>query len=193
VIEAGTGLARDKNPVRAARRAAGEAMARLVSPGRSGSSPGGLRAADLALVFCAGVAEASLPAVLAEVRSITGVARPVGCSGSGVLTEAGEIENEQGVSVLVCASDTLRSVPFLIDGLKGRDREVGRQIGQMIHEEEAAGSLLLLFPDSISCHPDQRRRKGPRACAPSSSAARKWSPTPSAACCCRGPSPTASG
>src|SRR5262245_23000978 len=124
MIEAGTGLARDRDPVRAARQAAGEALRRL-----GAQRAGGARAAELALVFCAGVGQPALASVLSEVRSITGVERPVGCSGAGVLTESGEIENEPGVCVLICASDTLRAYPFLVDGLKGRDRDVGREIG----------------------------------------------------------------
>jgi len=155
MIEAGTGLARDRDPGRAARRASGEAMRRLTDR-RSAPEEyrDARRGSDLALVFCAGVSESSLPAVLEEVRAVTGVDNPVGCSGAGVLTEAGEIENEQGVSVLVCASDTLQTFPFLVDGLKGRDRDVGREIGRLIREKATPGSLLLVFPDSISCHPD---------------------------------------
>jgi len=63
---------------------------------------------DLALVFASG-APAEEPALLAAtVQEISGAPALVGCSGAGVLTEAGEVEGD-GVAVLALSGVTVRT------------------------------------------------------------------------------------
>ena len=83
---AGSGLSTQATPVRAGIEAARQATASL---------PG----CDLAVIFASG-APAEEPAMLiAAVQEITGAGAMLGCSGVGVLTDAGEVEGD-GVAVL---------------------------------------------------------------------------------------------
>jgi len=92
---AGSGLSAQADPIRAGIAAAREATAAL---------PG----CDLALVFASG-APAAAPALLTTaVQEVTGARVVMGCSGAGVLTEAGELEGD-GVAVLAVHSITART------------------------------------------------------------------------------------
>ncbi|MFT5685881.1 MAG: small ligand-binding sensory domain FIST [Myxococcota bacterium] len=94
-MNAGSGLSAQADPVRAGIEAARQATAAL-----SGC--------DLALVFASG-APAAQPALLTTaVQEITGAGVVMGCSGAGVLTEAGELEGD-GVAVLAIEGITVRT------------------------------------------------------------------------------------
>jgi small ligand-binding sensory domain FIST len=93
--------------------------------------------------------------MLAAVRRITGCRNLVGCSGAGVLATEGEIEDEEGVAVLALAGDHTTVAPFLVGNLRGRDREAGREIGEIVSPYRRGESVLVLFPDTLNCNPDQ--------------------------------------
>ncbi|HKY33942.1 MAG TPA: FIST N-terminal domain-containing protein [Candidatus Polarisedimenticolia bacterium] len=146
MINAGTGLASGGEPLECAERAARAAMARLAASGAE--------RADMVLLFTSGDTEGSSIPLLHAVRSICGTGNLAGCSGAGVLTEAGEIEGMAGAAVLALRSDSLRAVPFHLRGLRGRDHEVGREIGRLVQPHLDDNALVLLFPDTAACDPD---------------------------------------
>jgi len=147
MIAAGTGLATGADVERCAEKAAAQAMERLAATGA--------RSADALLAFTSGDLGGAEPRVLRVLRSVCGTGTLAGCSGAGILTESGEIEGERGVAVLALSSDSLSASPFFVRGLKGRDREVGREIGQLVEPHLDRNALLVLFPDTLSCNPEQ--------------------------------------
>jgi small ligand-binding sensory domain FIST len=143
MIWAGSGLSQEANPIKAAEEAAKAAM-----------SLAGLERAGLVLFFSTADHAKRYPEMLSAVRQATGCGNLVGCSGAGVLTADGEIEGERGVAVLALASDRATAAPFLVQGLKGRDREAGREIGEIVMPYRRGDSLLVLLPDTLNCNPD---------------------------------------
>ncbi len=144
MIWAGSGLSPRSDAVRAAEEAAHAAMSRA-----------GLRRADLVFFFATVEHAGKYSEMLAAVRRITSCRNLVGCSGAGVLATEGEIEDEEGVAVLVLAGDHTTTAPFIVGNLRGRDREAGREIGQIVGPYRRGESLLVLFPDTLNCNPDQ--------------------------------------
>ena len=92
---AGSGLSTLTEPVRAGIEATRAAIARL---------PG----CDLAFVFASGAPAQEPDLLAAAVQEISGAPALVGCSGAGVLTEAGEVEGD-GVAVLALSGVTART------------------------------------------------------------------------------------
>lgn len=92
---------------------AGSGLSAIAAPVRAGieatrAAIEGLPGCDLALVFASG-APAAEPALLAAaVQEISGATALVGCSGAGVLTEAGEVEGD-GVAVLALSDVSVRT------------------------------------------------------------------------------------
>ena len=146
MIQAATGLASGKDPVKCAEQAARMAMESLASRGA--------RRADAVLVFTSGEAIGSFVPMLHAIRSQCQTGNLAGCSGAGVLTQEGEIEGENGVAVLTLASDTMKATPFFVRDLKGRDVEAGHEIGRVIQPLLSDNALLVIFPDTLSCNPE---------------------------------------
>lgn len=144
MIWAGSGLSRRSDSLRAAEEAARGAM-----------SAAGLTRAGLVFFFSTIEHSKNYPEMLAVVRRVTASGNLVGCSGAGVLATEGEIEGEEGVSVLALASDDITAAPFLVRNIRGRDREVGREIADLVSPYRRRESVLLLFPDTLSCNPEQ--------------------------------------
>jgi len=147
MITAGTGLATGDDLERCAETAASQAMEQLAATGG--------RAPDALLAFTSGELAGDGPRLLRALRSVCGTGTLAGCSGAGILTESGEIEGDKGVAVLALSSDSLRATPFFVRGLKGRDRDVGREIGKLVEPHLDQNAMLVLFPDTLSCNPDQ--------------------------------------
>ncbi len=143
MIWAGSGMSSARDPLRAAEQASLAAMSRA-----------GLQSAGLVFLFATSDHAPAYPEMLKTVRKATRCGNLVGCSGAGVLGSDGEIEGERGVVVLALAADKARAAPFLIQNLKGRDREAGREIGRLVSPYLAGGSILALFPDTLNCNPD---------------------------------------
>jgi small ligand-binding sensory domain FIST len=102
VILAGSGLSRASGATGAAREAALRALARL-----EGRPPA------FGLVYATPFYTEGFEALLGEIVGLLGTERVSGCSGLGVMTEAGEIEAAPGVAVLAVAGDELEAEPFL--------------------------------------------------------------------------------
>jgi small ligand-binding sensory domain FIST len=143
MIWAGSGLSDQSDAVRAAAQAAAAAM-----------SLAKLQRANLVFMFSTADHAAKYPEMLTAVRQVTGCGNLVGCSGAGVLTSDGEIEGEQGVAVLAVASDQATAAPFIVQNLKGRDRDAGREIGALVTPYRRGDSILVVFPDTLNCNPE---------------------------------------
>ena len=112
MIAAGTGLAVAGKVDNAVAEAALEAS--LAAIERSGTDH-----ADLALVF-ANDAYADAPDALHAIRRVTGARVVIGCSGTGILTERREVEDEAAIAVLVVHSESLVATPFAFERQAGR-------------------------------------------------------------------------
>jgi len=143
MIWAGSGLSQQSDGVRAAEEAASAAM-----------SASTMKKAGLVFFFATADHADKYPEMLAAVRRRTGCGNLVGCSGAGVLTSEGEIEGEEGVAVLALGADHAAAVPFLVQNLKSRDREAGREIGRLVAPYRKGDSLLVLLPDTLNCNPE---------------------------------------
>jgi len=143
MIWAGSGLSHKSDGVKAAEEAAAASVAHA-----------GLDRASLVLLFSTADHARRYPEMMNAVRRITGCGNLVGCSGAGVLTSDGEIEGDKGVAVLSVAADQATTAPFLVQNLRGRDRDAGREIGALVAPYRRGDSLLVVFPDTLNCNPD---------------------------------------
>jgi small ligand-binding sensory domain FIST len=143
MIWAGSGLSRRPDGIKAAEEAAAAAL-----------SAAGLDRAGLVFLFSTADHARGYTDMVAAVRQATGCGNLVGCSGAGVLTSEGEIEGEHGVAVLALAADRATAAPFLVEGLKGRDRDAGRELGRIVAPYRQGDSVLVLLPDTLNCNPD---------------------------------------
>src|SRR5437899_12419448 len=104
MIAAGTGLAVGGTVDNAALEASLQAVERS-----------GTDRADLALVFVTGDAYARAHEALHAVRRVTGARVGLGCSGTGILTERREAEEEVAVAGRVARGERLVATPFSDD------------------------------------------------------------------------------
>jgi small ligand-binding sensory domain FIST len=142
VIAAGTGFAAGQSFEDAALAAALQAVE------RSGTDH-----ADLSLVFVTGDdALAGAHAALHAVRRVTGARAVLGCSGTGVLTERGEVEGDAAVAVLAVRGEGLVATPFSFEG-QGERAELGSEVAQRVGATVAEGGCVLVLPDAMGCNP----------------------------------------
>src|SRR2546428_10468840 len=141
MIAAGTGLAVGG----AADNAALEASLQAIE--RSGTDR-----ADLALVFVTGDAHPRAHEALHAVRRVTGAPVALGCSGTGILTERREVEEELAVAVLVVRCERLVATPFSFER-QGERRDLGAELAQKIGSTVAEGGCVLVLPDAMGCNP----------------------------------------
>lgn len=147
MIRAGTGQSSSKPTEQAAAQAASAAMEQA-----------GVSRADAAMVFFSAEHAAHSQQLLSTLTRITRTEKIVGSSGAGVLTDAGEIEGQPGLAVLVFASDEIQSRPLLFEPLRERDEQIGAQIAQTIGASSDPTSLLILLPDTYNGQPHQLLR-----------------------------------
>ncbi len=141
MIAAGTGLAVGGAADSAALEASLDAL------GRSGSDR-----ADLALVFVTGDAYPRAHELLHAVRRVTGARAVLGCSGSGILTDRREVEEESAVAVLVVRCERLVATPFLLER-QGERPDLGIELAEQIGPTIAEGGCVLMLPDAVGCNP----------------------------------------
>src|SRR6058998_3994258 len=141
MIAAGTGLAVGGAADNAALEASLEAIERS-----------GAARADLALVFVTGDAHSRAHEALHAVRRVTGAPVVVGCSGTGILTERREVEEELAVAVLVVRCERLVATPFSFER-QGEQRDLGTELAQKIGSTVAEGGCVLVLPDAMGCNP----------------------------------------
>ncbi|PYN43852.1 MAG: hypothetical protein DME00_26120, partial [Candidatus Rokuibacteriota bacterium] len=141
MIAAGTGLAAGGTIDDAALEASLQAIERS-----------GTDRADLALVFVTGDAHARAHEALHAVRRVTGAPVVLGCSGTGILTERREVEEEPAVAVLVVRCERLVATPFSFER-QGERRDLGTELAQKIGSTVAEGGCVLVLPDAVGCNP----------------------------------------
>src|SRR5262245_33193674 len=141
MIAAGTGLAVGGTADNAALEASLQALERS-----------GADRADLALVFATGDVRARAHEALHAVRRVTGAPIVLGCSGTGILTERREVEEDLAVAVLAVRCERLVATPFAFER-QGERPEVGAELGRRIGRTVAEGGCVLVLPDAIGCNP----------------------------------------
>ena len=141
MIAAGTGIAVGGAADNAALEASLEALE------RSGADH-----ADLALVFVTGDAHTRAHEALHAVRRVTGAPVVLGCSGTGILTERREVEDELAVAVLAVRCERLVATPFLFER-QGEQRDLGTELARRIGPTVAEGGCALVLPDAMGCNP----------------------------------------
>jgi len=141
MIAAGTGIAVGGAADNAALEASLEALERS-----------GADRADLALVFVTGDAHTRAHEALHAVRRVTGAPVVLGCSGTGILTERREVEDELAVAVLAVRCERLVVTPFSFER-QGEQRDLGTELARRIGPTVAEGGCALVLPDAMGCNP----------------------------------------
>jgi small ligand-binding sensory domain FIST len=141
MIAAGTGIAVGGAADNAALEASLEALERS-----------GTDRADLALVFVTGDAHTRAHEALHAVRRVTGAPVVLGCSGTGILTERREVEDELAVAVLAVRCERLVATPFSFER-QGEQRDLGAELARRIGPTVAEGGCALVLPDAMGCNP----------------------------------------
>src|SRR5438093_692263 len=141
MIAAGTGLAVGGAADNAALEASLEAIERS-----------GAARADLALVFVTGDAHTRAHEALHAVRRVTGAPVGLGCSGTGILTERREVEDDLAVAVLAVRCERLVATPFSFER-QGEQRDLGTELARRIGPTVAEGGCALVLPDAMGCNP----------------------------------------
>jgi small ligand-binding sensory domain FIST len=141
MIAAGTGIAVGGAADNAALEASLEALE------RSGADH-----ADLALVFVTGDAHTRAHEALHAVRRVTGAPVVLGCSGTGILTERREVEDDLAVAVLAVRCERLVATPFSFER-QGEQRDLGAELARRIGPTVAEGGCVLVLPDAMGCNP----------------------------------------
>jgi len=141
MIAAGTGIAVGGAADNAALEASLEALERS-----------GADRADLALVFVTGDAHTRAHEALHAVRRVTGAPVVLGCSGTGILTERREVEDELAVAVLAVRCERLVVTPFSFER-QGEQRDLGTELARHIGPTVAEGGCALVLPDAMGCNP----------------------------------------
>src|SRR5256885_5671680 len=141
MIAAGTGLAAGGTIDDAALEASLQALE------RSGTDRAGL-----ALVFGTGDAHTRAHEALRAVRRVTGARVVLGCSGTGILTERREVEDDLAVAVLAVRCGRLVAAPFSFER-QGEQRDLGTELARRIGPTVAEGGCALVLPDAMGCDP----------------------------------------
>jgi small ligand-binding sensory domain FIST len=142
VIAAGTGLVTGKRADEAALAAARAAMA-----------ASGAAEADLALVFATGEAYPHGHALLRAVKRVTGARLVLGASGTGVISERGEVEAVPAVSVLAVRLGGALLAHPLLSRREALDAAAGADLAEQAEPAVAEGGALLILPDALHLNP----------------------------------------
>lgn len=123
-----------------ARTAGREAAKHAIAP--LGGDP-----ASLVLVFASAGHEQA--AMLEGVREITGDVRLAGCTGEGVITQAGSNESSHVVAVMAIRSSELTFTTFSATGFDDDSTAAGTRLALAIAPVCSADDLLILFADGV--------------------------------------------
>jgi hypothetical protein len=112
------------------------------------------------LVLVASTMGYDQPALLAGVRSVTGDAPLVGCTGAGLIDEDGPDDALRRVEVMVIASDQITFTPVIAKGVNEDSEAVGRDLAAQLSKAWPANpKFLLLLSDGLKInHPWKRAR-----------------------------------
>ena len=115
----------------------------------------GSRSADVAIVF-AGIKhdDDEYAGVLSAVRRTLPGAAVIGCSATGVLTGAEEVENANAVAVQVLGGEPPLPTPLFLPGVRTDPRVAGAKLGQRVRETlggdvEGAAVAVLVDPAEL--------------------------------------------
>lgn len=103
---------------------------------------------SLVLLFASGGPSSCADVLLKEACQISRTESVVGCSGMGVLSEVGEVEQRDAVTALALSGDAIEAVPFLVSG-----EDVPIQISETLMPYSGDSGLLCLFPDASTHNP----------------------------------------
>jgi hypothetical protein len=136
----GVGRSCDKDAKTAGIAAAREALSKLAG-----------RRADLVLVHA--TIGYDQQALLRAITEITGDTPLSGCSGEGVITQAGADERTHAVAVMMIASESMKFQTFQIRGLKSGSKECGEELARRVNSNMRGDSqVLLLYPDALTAN-----------------------------------------
>ncbi len=142
-LKAGVGVSHARDPERAGREAATEAMRKANS-----SRP------DFTFVFA--TAGHDQQAVLSAVRAATDNSALCGCSSEGVISTGVADEGNYSVAVMAVESPDVRFRPFTATGLKADSEGAGRRLAEQIRPHLTSDAqALFVFPDGLTCNWDR--------------------------------------
>jgi small ligand-binding sensory domain FIST len=111
----------------------------------------GVTSVDIAVVFAGNRHdEDEYSGVLRAVRNTIPHAAVIGCSATGVLTGAEEVENGTAIAVLVLGGEPPLPKPLFVSGVRGDPRAAGAQLGRDARRAlggEVAGAALAVLVD----------------------------------------------
>lgn len=136
VLQAGTALARDDDPARAAAVAAAAALEAC-----------GTDRADAALLFVAGPSADASRAV-AGAAAVLGTQTIAGATAHGVL--AGSLEEEDRPAVSVLALAGIEATPFRLEHLAGAEEAAGEELEAALQRSTRLGDLVVLLADPVA-------------------------------------------
>ncbi len=142
-LRGGAGCSSAHNPRTAAAEAAGQAMAQA-----------GLSRADGALCFATTAHGAAFPLILRTVAHEAGTREVAGCSATGVIAGASEIESGPAVSVLVFAGGGVSAKRLFAPSVRGREREAALALAHAARPALGRSNLLCVFADSYNINPE---------------------------------------
>lgn len=133
----GVGKSVRRDPLAAGAEAARESMAPL-----------GAERPGLVLVFATAGYDQQL--LLDAIRGVTGDAPLSGCSGEGVITQAGADEQSHAVTVMAIASRAIRARTALVTGVSKDAPGAAEQLARIIGAGPRPPRLVLLFADGVT-------------------------------------------
>ncbi|HUO03954.1 MAG TPA: FIST N-terminal domain-containing protein [Candidatus Binataceae bacterium] len=137
MIRAGAGYSNARNPRTAAAEASTAALKQA-----------GLSRADGAFCFATPAYGGAYPMILREVTARTHTLEAVGCSGTGVIAGETETESGHGLAVLVFGGEEIDARRFFVPSLRGRAKDVAKEIATAVRPGLGASNLLFLFADT---------------------------------------------
>jgi len=103
--------------------------------------------ANLVLVFASAAYDQR--ALLGAIGRVAGDVPLCGCTGEGVITQAGSDECSHVVAVMAIAAPSLGFSTFAVTELGADSRAAGRKLAEQVAPHATASDLLVLFPDGI--------------------------------------------
>jgi hypothetical protein len=98
-------------------------------------------------------------ALLAGVRSVTGDAPVVGCTGAGIITEDGPDDSLRRAEVIVIASDQITVTPVVAKGAKEAPEETGKNLAEQLNAVwPASPKFVMLLTDGLTANLDRLLR-----------------------------------
>lgn len=143
MIRAGTGISSAEDGIKAADEAVTQAL-----------SKAGIKQAGFLLVFGTSHYAKEYRAMLETISERAGTDQIIGCTGVGVITEEGEIEEKRALALMAVApTQGLAVEPFLEGVAPGEEETVAAKIVKAcVRRKPTSNKLLLLFPDPYKCN-----------------------------------------